>query len=68
MNSVRIIKCICHGTRFTELKRIAEKTARPAEDFEAIGYGADKPVANNQTERGRAENRRIDIVILRSAP
>lgn len=47
---------------------LMEQTARPQEDFEAIGYGADKPVANNQTDRGRAENRRIDIVILRSAP
>lgn len=44
---------------------LIEKTARPADDFEALGYGADKPVANNQTERGRADNRRIDIVILR---
>ncbi|HSG99279.1 MAG TPA: OmpA family protein [candidate division Zixibacteria bacterium] len=47
---------------------LMQQTARPQEDFEAIGYGADKPVANNQTDRGRAENRRIDIVILRSAP
>ncbi|MBN4076334.1 OmpA family protein [Gemmatimonas aurantiaca] len=41
------------------------KTGRPPSDFEALGYGADKPVANNQSERGRADNRRIDIVILR---
>lgn len=26
MNSVRVIKCICHGTRFSELKKISEKT------------------------------------------
>ncbi|HSG99281.1 MAG TPA: (2Fe-2S)-binding protein [candidate division Zixibacteria bacterium] len=26
MNSVRIIKCVCHGTRFSELKKISEKT------------------------------------------
>ncbi|MFC2136021.1 OmpA family protein [Bacteroidota bacterium] len=29
----------------------------------AIGYGEKKPVANNETEEGRRENRRIDIVI-----
>jgi OOP family OmpA-OmpF porin len=29
----------------------------------AVGYGAGKPIANNETEEGRAQNRRIDLVI-----
>ncbi|MEJ2139498.1 MAG: OmpA family protein [Gammaproteobacteria bacterium] len=29
----------------------------------AIGYGSDKPIANNETAAGREKNRRIDLVI-----
>lgn len=35
----------------------------PAERFQAFGYGSKVPVAGNDTEAGRARNRRIDFVV-----
>jgi len=35
-----------------------------ADRIKSMGYGADKPVASNQTKDGRAQNRRIDVVIM----
>ncbi len=32
--------------------------------IKSMGYGSDKPVASNQSKDGRAQNRRIDIVIM----
>lgn len=34
-----------------------------AEKITSIGYGKSRPIANNDTESGRARNRRIDIVM-----
>ena len=35
----------------------------PAHRLTAVGYGAAKPIANNETKEGRANNRRIDLLI-----
>lgn len=32
--------------------------------FRVVGYGADKPAANNSTPEGRKANRRVDFVII----
>ncbi len=35
----------------------------PEGRVQAVGYGKERPVANNATAEGRAQNRRIDVVI-----
>jgi outer membrane protein OmpA-like peptidoglycan-associated protein len=43
----------------------------PAFRLSSVGYGETQPIANNDTEQGRARNRRIDIIIepqLEAAP
>ena len=40
----------------------------PATRLSAAGYAEYHPVASNETVDGRAQNRRVDIVVLASAP
>src|SRR5882724_5935796 len=35
----------------------------PASRFTAVGYGSKQPVASNDTDEGKAQNRRIDFVV-----
>ncbi len=35
----------------------------PEDRVLAVGYGMERPIANNSTEEGRSQNRRIDVVI-----
>ena len=46
---------------------IAQHAAAP-QDISAAGYAEFRPAASNDTEEGRARNRRVDIVLLRPAP
>jgi chemotaxis protein MotB len=41
-----------------------EKGGVNRENFEAVGYADTKPVADNDTDEGRTENRRIEIVLF----
>ena len=44
---------------------LANEQGIAPERLSAIGYGEYRPVAPNDTEEGRARNRRIEIIILR---
>lgn len=45
------------------LVRLMERGIEP-ERLSAAGYGGFQPVADNQTLEGRAQNRRVDVVII----
>ena len=39
------------------------KAGLPAERFTAMGYGSTQPIATNDTDEGKAQNRRIDFLV-----
>jgi OOP family OmpA-OmpF porin len=39
------------------------KAGLPADRFSAIGYGSTQPVASNDSDEGRAQNRRIEFLV-----
>jgi len=49
---------------FAIMQFLRQTMQLPADKIKSMGYGSDKPVASNQTKDGRAQNRRIDVVIM----
>ena len=39
------------------------KAGLPASRFTAVGYGSSQPVAGNDTDEGKAQNRRIEFLV-----
>jgi OOP family OmpA-OmpF porin len=35
----------------------------PADRFKPMGYGSAQPIAANDTDEGKAKNRRIDFIV-----
>jgi chemotaxis protein MotB len=53
------------GARATRIARLfLEMKAIPPERISAAGYAEYHPIAGNDTAQGRAENRRVDLVVM----
>jgi OOP family OmpA-OmpF porin len=39
------------------------KAGLPADRFTAVGYGSTQPIASNDTDEGKAQNRRIEFLV-----
>jgi len=50
---------------FSVIENLIKDCGFPAERLSAYGYGEYRPVAPNDTEAGRARNRRIEITVIR---
>jgi OOP family OmpA-OmpF porin len=61
--SDRINKRLSEQRAQAVANHIITKMRIPAHRLTAVGYGAAKPIANNETAEGRAQNRRIDLLI-----
>ncbi len=46
------------------VERLVAEGSRSPDRIRAIGYGDERPVADNSTDSGRARNRRVEITIL----
>jgi len=49
---------------FAIMQYLRQTMLLSSEQIKSMGYGADKPIATNQNKDGRAQNRRIDVVIM----
>ncbi|MDZ7784022.1 MAG: flagellar motor protein MotD [Halioglobus sp.] len=54
------------SARAAAVVRLFERNGIEPERLAAIGYGEYKPVTGNETEEGRARNRRVVVVVLAS--
>jgi outer membrane protein OmpA-like peptidoglycan-associated protein len=49
---------------FAIMQYLRQTLTLPSEKIKSMGYGSDKPIASNESPDGRAQNRRIDVVIM----
>ena len=54
--------------RATEVLRQLEAKGLPANRMRAVAYADTRPVAANATPDGRAQNRRVELVLTNNSP
>lgn len=54
--------------RAQAVKEYLDERMQGGKKVSAVGYGETRPIANNETAAGRAQNRRIDIVLIAPQP
>jgi NitT/TauT family transport system substrate-binding protein len=62
--STKLNKSLSEKRAESVKKYLMEHFNLPAERFQAIGHGSEVPVASNETEAGRQQNRRTDIKVI----
>jgi len=50
--------------RAEAVKKYLMQKGLSADKFEVLYFGPDKPIAPNETEEGRARNRRVEMLIV----
>ncbi|HEV2606435.1 MAG TPA: OmpA family protein [Xanthomonadaceae bacterium] len=52
--------------RADAIKNVLRAAGIPASQVQAVGLGAEQPVASNATEQGRERNRRVEVIVMRN--
>jgi outer membrane protein OmpA-like peptidoglycan-associated protein len=50
--------------RAASVRKYLESKGIASDRMVSKGYGPDKPIGSNDTEEGRADNRRVEVIIL----
>ena len=53
------------GERAAAVEKVLQGMGVPPTQISSAGYGQEKPIAPNESEDGRAKNRRVDVVVLK---
>jgi hypothetical protein len=62
-----LIRCVDHAFAGDSAERLMQRGLAP-DRLSVVGYGGERPVADNAIADGSAQNRRVDIVVLRGQP
>lgn len=52
--------------RAAAVKQALVERGVPATQIESEGHGSERPIASNESEEGRARNRRVELVVVKS--